>query len=381
MNLLTPRILIRHGLFFLATLITTTLAGAEWMFPGSFISSEHPLGFSHFLKGFQFSLPFLAVLTIHEFGHYFVARYYKLEVTLPLYLPLWLGFLGIPSIGTAGAFIKLKSQPHSRKEYFDVGVAGPLAGFIAALCLLWYAFTHLPPPEYIFGIHPEYMQYGTDYAKHAYKGTAAITLGNSLLFSFFTQHVADPALLPNPYELMHYPYVLAGYLSLLFTALNLLPIGQLDGGHVLYGLAGKKIHQAVAPVILIILVLYSGIGQAAPIDLHYDKDLSDKLFQDVIYLGVLYFAFSGITPVKMNVLLIALSVFAVHYAGALFLPQVQGYNGWMMFALIVGKFLGVYHPKALIDTPLPLGRKAIGWFALAVFVLCCTPSPLNIVQF
>ena len=104
------------------------------------------------------------------------------------------------------------------------------------MVILFYGFTHLPEPEYIFQIHPEYEQYGLRYADYVYENQQEsiidITIGKNLLFLFFENFVADPARVPNPHEIMHYPFIFAGFLSLVFTFLNLLPIGQLDGGHV-----------------------------------------------------------------------------------------------------------------------------------------------------
>ncbi|KJH69333.1 peptidase M50, partial [Aliterella atlantica CENA595] len=152
-----------HGGLFLITLITTTMAGAEWMFGRLFIPLEgmKTLGWNEFLAGFQFSIPFLSILTVHEFGHYIVARANRVRVTLPFYIPIWLG-IG-QGIGTLGAFIRIQDYINSRRKYFDIGVAGPLAGFALALVVLWYGFTHLPPPEYIFTIHPEYQKWGLAY--------------------------------------------------------------------------------------------------------------------------------------------------------------------------------------------------------------------------
>ena len=110
-----------------------------------------------------------------SFGHYITARIYRVKVTLPFYIPLWLGI--ISTIGTMGAFIQIKQPLVSRKQFFDIGIAGPLAGFVVAIGVLWYGFTHLPSPEYVFEIHPEYKteypiefeKYGYNYAEYAYK--------------------------------------------------------------------------------------------------------------------------------------------------------------------------------------------------------------------
>ena len=123
-------------------------------------------------------------------------------------MPFWFGFLLVPSIGTMGAFIRIKEAVSSRVKFFDIGIAGPLAGFVAALGVLSYGFTHLPPPEYIFEIHPEYAEYGLDYADHVYQDeTLSFKVGNNLLFAFFEKYVAtDPASVPNHDELVHYPW-------------------------------------------------------------------------------------------------------------------------------------------------------------------------------
>ncbi|HSI89461.1 MAG TPA: site-2 protease family protein, partial [Adhaeribacter sp.] len=245
-----------HLFLFLLTLATTTISGGEWAAGKLFFFSQQ--GFepggtftaADWHQGFLFSLTFLLVLTVHEFGHYFTARFYNIKVTLPYYIPMY--FVITNSLGTMGAFIRIKERIFSRKEFFDVGVAGPLAGLAIALPLLFYAYTHLPPPEYIFSIHPEYAKYGLDYAQHVYQNPEnQIYLGKNLMILFFEHFVADPALLPPKYEIIHYPLLMAGYLSLILTALNLLPVGQLDGGHVLYGLLGFERFNRIAPVIFV----------------------------------------------------------------------------------------------------------------------------------
>src|SRR5690606_33485743 len=253
------RTLLTQLLLFIITLITTTLAGAEWMFGNLFVLVENKLGWDEFLQGFHFSIPFLGVLTIHEFGHYFTARKHQVRVSLPYYIPLWFGIS--PSIGTMGAFIRIKDAVYSRIKFFDIGVSGPLAGFIAALGVLWYGFTHLPPPEHIFTIHPEYARYGLDYQKFVYQNQeGGLALGDTILFWWFKTYVADPARLPNAYEIIHYPYLFAGYMALFFTSLDLIPIGQLDGGHILSGLIGKTRFNLVAPVLFVLFAFYAGLG-------------------------------------------------------------------------------------------------------------------------
>src|SRR5690606_8619198 len=114
------------------------------------------------------------------------------DVSLPYYIPLWFGITS--TIGTMGAFIRIRSRIFSRQQFFDIGIAGPLAGFVVAIPLLWYGFTYLPDPDYIFTIHPEYQQFGQDYARYVYQGEGNFSLGKNLLFLFFERYVADPAL-------------------------------------------------------------------------------------------------------------------------------------------------------------------------------------------
>ena len=173
-----------HVALFILAFIGTTIAGAEWMTGKSLLYGEDTISATELFAGLYFSIPFLSILTAHEFGHYFMARYYKLKVSLPFFIPLWLGFLGIPSIGTGGAVIKLGGS-RSTKEYFDVGIAGPLAGFALALCVLTYGFTNLPDADYIYEIHPEYLEYGSDYEQFYEKQEMNMVVGDNLLFLFF----------------------------------------------------------------------------------------------------------------------------------------------------------------------------------------------------
>jgi membrane-associated protease RseP (regulator of RpoE activity) len=102
-----------------------------------------------FYSGLPYAICFLTILTAHEFGHYFTAVYYKVRTTLPYFIPL----PPIPLMfGTLGALIRIKQPVKSTQQHFDIGIAGPLAGFVFAMGFLWYGFTHLPPPEYIFEV-------------------------------------------------------------------------------------------------------------------------------------------------------------------------------------------------------------------------------------
>ena len=352
------------------------------MFGNVFILVDNPLGWTHFWQGFQFSIPFLGILTVHEFGHYFTAKAHQVKVSLPYYIPLWFG-LG-QSIGTMGAFIRIQEVIRSRKKYFDIGIAGPLAGFVVALGVLWYGFANLPTLDYIFKIHPEYQKYGLGFARIVYdknKMSGNILLGDNILFWFFKTYVADPSRLPNPYEMIHYPLILAGYLALFFTSLNLIPIGQLDGGHVLYGLIGNRAHRVVAPVLFWLFVAYAGLGMFKPDDF---KVATDELFWQkmsylAFYIFFLHWCFSRVSENPQTSWLLALSVVVAQFGVSFVWPAAVGYDGFMVFAFLLGRVLGVYHPPTEDDQPLNWQRKALGWFALLVFVLCFSPKPFVVI--
>ncbi|GAA4849358.1 site-2 protease family protein [Algivirga pacifica] len=367
------KILLHLGLF-LITLVGTTFAGAEWMY-GKFLLFTG-VSFQEFLGGLSFSLPFLGILTVHEFGHYFTAKYYKLKVTLPYYIPMWFFGAG-PSIGTMGAFISIKSRIPTRKAFFDVGVSGPLAGFVIAVGVLYYGFTHLPPAEYIFEIHPEYKQWGMDYAKYAYQEEeATIIMGTNLLMEFFKEYVVeDRTLIPNPHEIMHYPFLLAGFLACFFTALNLIPIGQLDGGHVLYGMIGRKWHSRIAPGIFSLFLFFAGLGLFSAKEGYGVY----PLYGAPIYIYFLYWVLAKAFRQSMNRIVVAMAIFTAQLVIKTYWPSAQGFEGWLLFAFILGRVLGVHHPPATIEAPIGLRRQLLGWLSWLVFILCFSPMPIEIV--
>lgn len=368
------RVIIQVTLFIL-TFITTTLAGAEWTYGKSVFMPDY--SWQDFFSGLEFSVPFLLILTVHEFGHYFVAMYHKVKATLPYYIPM----PPLPfSIGTLGAVI-IRSKAHSKKQDFDIGIAGPLAGFAIALVVLFYGFTHLPEPEYIFQIHPEYKKYGLDYAGTVYtnRGDSIIdvSIGRNLVFAFFENVVADPERMPNPHEIMHYPLLFAGYLSLMFTWLNLLPIGQLDGGHVVYGLFGFKTHRIIASIFFIGFLFYSGLGFFAGEDIiDSNGDRGNILLWVGGAIGFVYLALSGLGLPKRDTIMYALIMVAVLLLLSWLYPTLQGYSGWLVFLLILGKFIGIQHPPSELEEPLDNKRIILGWISLAVFIVCFSPTPI-----
>ena len=134
------------------TFFTTTIAGVLWL-------NKDPFELSNFYLGIPYSASILFILACHEFGHYFASRYHHVDATLPYFLP----FPPIPvllqlflNFGTFGAVIRTKSIVPSKKAMFDIGVAGPIAGFVASLLVLTYGFLHLPSQNFILSIHPDY---------------------------------------------------------------------------------------------------------------------------------------------------------------------------------------------------------------------------------
>ena len=176
--------------------------------------------------GLSFSIPALFILLAHELGHYIACRRYRLPATLPYFLPVPLNF------GTFGAFIKIKAPIRSKKELFDVGIAGPIAGFVALLPFLFYGVAHSVPAP--LRLSPE----GT--------GAGLWHLGRCLAI----QLAAWPfhGWLGNDVVLNLHPFALAAWLGLLATAINLLPLGQLDGGHILYAATGRLQRRLALPI-------------------------------------------------------------------------------------------------------------------------------------
>lgn len=372
-------------LLFVVTLFTTTITGAEFVNFESvqFLDEKHQFikgsGLDWFLTGLWYSIPFLGVLTIHEFGHFFMAKFYKLKVTLPYYIPFW--FPGMLSIGTMGAVIKLKSPTHTKRQFFDIGIAGPLAGFVAAFVLLWYGFSTLPSYKEIELIHPEYsshiIAHGAEYAESAISDLKEsghgmlFGVGDNLLFTFFKTYVApNPDDVPNEFEIMHYPFIFAGYLALFFTALNLLPIGQLDGGHVLYGLFGGKLHDIISKIVFVLFITWAGIGFMTPY-----QPLGDMIWKLPLYGAFLYYVMFAVFKNIQTALVYALGVFALQFIIAALYPAMEGFHGWLLFAFVIARVLGVSHPKAYIEEPLDLKRKVLGWVCIVVFILCFSPKP------
>jgi len=180
----------------------------------------------------MFNVPLLSILGVHEMGHYAAARRHRVDVTPPLFLPA-------PSfIGTFGAFIRLRSTIPNRNALFDVGIAGPLAGAIVAIPLLMI---------------------GLGMSEVRAAGPGGISLGESLIFKAAAWVVLGQ--IPKGYDVVLHPVAFAGWIGLFVTMLNLIPSGQLDGGHIAYALFGDRYAEAARLVpygLLLMGILWIG---------------------------------------------------------------------------------------------------------------------------
>ena len=391
-----------HIVLFLITLFTTTLAGAEW------VTGQDPVRLlmlgktfqevqSVYLQGLYFSIPFLAFLTVHEFGHYFTALYNKVKCSLPFYIPFYIPLVTL-NIGSMGAVIRLKEAPDSTRKFFDIGIAGPLAGFVIAVFVLSYGFLTLPDPNaYILNIHPDYQQ---DYcgvpsngefmamlqAHSTDENKASVPfLGSSLLYSLLQwMLVDDTSRIPPFFEIMHYPFLVVGFLSLFFTALNLLPIGQLDGGHITFGMFGQKNAAIISRVTVCLLLFVGGLGiPYLNLDL-LQSDYRQALFDFIPWTGV-YMLFAlwvgnqlfPFISIKLLVLGMVALVAVQFLANVAFGPFEPAFI-WLVYSFISVRFLGIDHPPVLREEPLGTGRKILGWLSILIFILCFSP---NVLQF
>jgi membrane-associated protease RseP (regulator of RpoE activity) len=263
----------------------------------------------------------MLMLGSHEFGHYVAARTHGVDTTLPYFLP-FPSFLGIFPFGTLGAVIRIRSAIPSRKAIFDIAVAGPLVGFVVSAAILIAGFATLPPKEYLFTIHPEY-------AEMASIPTGGLTFGPSIFYLLAAEIFAPAgAFIPPMNEMYHYPYLCVGWFGMFVTAMNLIPIGQLDGGHLSYAMFGNAYHK-IAQISLIVLV---GLGTAG------------------------FLPFLGI-------------------------PFEYGWTGWLFWALILVLFMRstkFQRPILEDETLLDPRRMLIGWLCVLIFVGSFSLTPFTI---
>jgi len=274
------------------------LAG-DLLLTGTTLNSfgAHPVtwGFTALLiRGLWYSATILAILGCHELGHYFACRYYDVDASLPFFIPVPI-FL----TGTMGAFIRIREPIPSKKMLFDIGIAGPIAGFVIAV------------PTLFIGLAMSHV------VRLPADSSGMLELGEPLLFKFASWLLWGTQ--PDGYSLNMHPMAFAAWFGLLATALNLFPIGQLDGGHVSYSVLGPRVSTYVT------------------------------------------FAMLGVA--------VALAFFAASWIV---------WTGMIALMLIL---FGPRHPR-VFDEEVPLDRTRL-WlagFAVVMFVLCFTPAPIRPIE-
>ncbi len=292
-----------HIILFLLTFFTTTIAGVQWI-------GKNGFDLENFYFGLPYSISILGILTFHEFGHYFAAKFHGIKTTFPFFIP-------IPStfnpFGTMGAVIKIKEPIQSKKILFDIGIAGPIAGIIATFLVFFIGVFTIPNESYLYEIHPEFSQlkklpeYG-------------LTFGNSILFSLLSKGVSIFIFFPPMNEVYHYHLLNATWFGLFITAMNLIPVGQLDGGHILYALIGKT-QEKIAYVFLFTLIVISLSGFF--------------LFENIDFIGF----------------------------------------GWLIWVAILFFIIKPKHPEIDSYTEIDIKRKILGWSVMIFFTLTFVPYP------
>jgi membrane-associated protease RseP (regulator of RpoE activity) len=369
-------------LLFFLTLATTVQSGG--MLVGRILAYEN-LGFWWFVPdGLRFGVSLLFFLTVHEFGHYFAARFHQIDTSLPYYIPFPLF-----GIGTFGAVIRIREPIPSTRKLFDVGAAGPLAGFVAALVVLLYALITLPPPEYMLSqsghdLLKAYIerngQFPPNQLSDAVSSGGTLMVGSTPLYWFLTQFFPN---VPPMYEMYHYPVLFAGWLGLFFTAFNLVPVGQLDGGHILYSLFGARWHRRLAYGFFLILLVSGAIGfMMDPMPGLVEARIALGPFVWVVLSAAVYFflarIFRGehrfIAPVLLGI------VALVAVLKAMVPEAIQyGYFGWLLFCLLIVFFVRVEHPPVLYTEPLSPGRRVLAYLCIIIFFLCFSIKPLYMI--
>ncbi|MEX0720569.1 MAG: site-2 protease family protein [Balneolaceae bacterium] len=370
--------LIKHLSLFLLTVFFVTMTGANFvgfnpvLFPFALPDAVD------LLRGLLFAGLLLAFLTVHEFGHYFAAVYHNIRVSLPYYIPIPLG------IGTLGAVIRIKERIKEMHKLFDVGVAGPVAGFIVSLLVLLIGFATLPEPEYVlnFAGHEELKEYVSqnsafpDYITDETE-QGVLTIGNTLLYTSLAS-VFDNV--PPMWEMYHYPFLFAGWLGLFFTALNLMPVGQLDGGHILYSLIGYDKHKIVARLFFTLITILAGI-EVIPF-------LQDYLAQYTSLPGIAWLLWGLLLYVLMNrafrtdqkwitgMMVTSLAVAAL----TIFVIDADTTREasfiWLIWSFFIAFIVKVEHPPVDYEVKLSPGRRMIGWLSMLIFILCISPNPI-----
>jgi membrane-associated protease RseP (regulator of RpoE activity) len=285
-----------HVLLLALTVVTTTFVGGLHYFgftqgfnaEAVVLPNLREPGF--YLNGLWYSATILAILGCHEMGHYVACRYYRVDASLPFFLPA-----PLPLTGTLGAFIRIRERIPSRVALFDIGLAGPIAGFVIAV------------PALFIGLALS----GVERLPETFEG---VELGEPLLFRaaawLIWGDVADGM------SINMHPMAFAAWFGLLATALNLFPIGQLDGGHVAYAVLGRRS-----------------------------------------------------SLVTMTMLLVAIGLATL---------VSSSWMVWTILMVVMLFVVGPHHPPTLDDhVELGAARHALAWFGLVMLIVCFTPAPIE----
>jgi membrane-associated protease RseP (regulator of RpoE activity) len=283
------------------------------MFVGAGLSGVEPAALLekpvNIIKGFPFSLSLMLILLSHEFSHYFASKRHGVKATLPYFIP----FPNI--IGTLGAFIKMKSPIITRGALIDIGASGPIVGFIVSVAAV------------IIGLQMSEVA-------QVPKTPGLFNFGDSILFYYLYRVVIG--VIPQGQDIILHPIAFAGWIGLFVTSINLLPVGQLDGGHITYALGGEKLHRKTSRAVFIIL-LSLGLTK--------------------------FFIQGGFLPVTRD-----LYDYADRYL----------WGWWAAWAVILS-FFGLRHPPVLQwEAPLDPRRKFVGWLTLFIFIITFIPVPVRV---
>lgn len=284
-----------HILLFVLTVVTTTMVGALHYFGFNLGFNSDAVVLPNFSDpalypyGLWYSATILAILGCHEMGHYLACRYYRVNASLPFFLPA-----PLPLTGTLGAFIRIRERIPSKVALFDIGIAGPIAGFLIAVPTL-------------------FMGLAMSKIERIPEDFAGVELGEPLLFRAAAWLVWGD--MPDGMSLHMHPMAFASWFGLLATALNLFPIGQLDGGHVAYAVLGRR-----STLITLAMVC--------------------------VAVGLTFVSSSWIV--------------------------------WTILLLIMLVAIGPHHPPTLNDdVRLDQGRLLLAFAALIMLIVCFTPAPIE----
>lgn len=279
-----------HLVLFIFTFCTTLLAGA--FYEGADIFSN----FIEIIRGLPFALTLMGILMGHELGHYLASQYHNVRATLPYFIP-GPAFPGTISVGTFGAFIKMKSPFTTRSALLDIGIAGPLAGTLLAI------------PVFAYGLMTSPVRFIGNYSGEG----ISINLGSSILLHVIEKLVVGETADNQVIALNSIGY--AGWLGLFVTSLNLIPIGQLDGGHISYAIFRRFGHKFISRLAFVFLLI----------------------------LGF------------------------------------SGWNGWFFWALLVLLIGFGHPPPLDPLEPLDRRRKILGLIGILLFILTIIPNPIQII--